>query len=102
VGAFGRWNLNRQLKSTSSALKRAEVELRNERVHLAGTMEIATEADGDYLTDGNARTRDEAYRSDRQVELSRKRVDELRDLVRNLQAKQDELLDRLGQQIGPQ
>jgi hypothetical protein len=94
-----RWRVTRHLKRTTAALHRAEAELRTERDQFIGTLDMATEADGDYLTTGDARTRDEAFRSGREVSRAQGRIQDLEAKVLQLQARQDELLDELGRAV---
>jgi hypothetical protein len=96
VNAMSRWVVTRQLKQTSVSLKRAENDLRIEKEQVHSFDDDAADAQGEYLTVGNAATRDEAFRANRHLEKSQSRVTELSSLVVKLRERQDQLLDRLG------
>lgn len=97
MGIVNRWVSTRQLKSTSAALRRAEAELRVEREQGLSYTDDAADAHGASLG-GTAADRDEAFRAQRHLDGSRRRVSDLQSSVDELRAKQDRLLDRMGNQ----
>ncbi len=99
VGIVNRWVSTRQLKITSAALRRAEAELRVEREQGLSYTDDAADAHGASLG-GTAADRDEAFRAQRHLDGSRRRVSDLESSVDELRAKQDRLLDRMGNQTG--
>ncbi len=99
VGLVNRLVTTRQLKSTSTALKRAEAELRVEREQGLSFTDDAADAHGASLA-GNAADRDEAFRAQRHLDGSKQRVAKLDSTVSELRTKQDRLLDRMGNEAG--
>jgi hypothetical protein len=95
VGSLSRWNINRQLKSTTAALKHAEGELRIEREQLLSYRDDAADAVSYSVFDGNAADRDEAFRAQRHLERSGGSVQKLETRITELRLEQDRLLDRL-------
>ncbi len=99
VGLVNRLVTTRQLKNTSTALRRAEAELRVEREQGLSFTDDAADAHGASLG-GNAADRDEAFRAQRHLDGSKQRVANLESTVTELRAKQDRLLDRMGNEAG--
>jgi uncharacterized protein YceH (UPF0502 family) len=99
MGIVDRWVTTRQLKQTSTALKRAEEALRIERAQGQSLVDDAADAAGAAL-DGNAAQRDEAFHAQRHLDRSKQRVADLERSVATLREKQDTLLDRMGNGAG--